>query len=141
MCFWGILVWALIGCGPQTIFVRPGLDTPAQHVSNGYLLLEQEKWEDACREFERAKDLDPSYTEAFVGLALAVGSKGDIEDGYKLLDHARRVAASPEEQLRIQNAYERLHRMGGDSLNRHLESPLVLRREEALPSGSKPLES
>lgn len=108
---WVIIVLAVIGCGPETIFVRPGLDTPAQHVSNGNQLLELKKWDDARREFQRAKDLDPQYTEAFVGLAVAYGGKGDIKDGLKLLDDARKLAAGPEERDKIQKAYERLHSM------------------------------
>jgi Flp pilus assembly protein TadD len=109
--FWVIVMLAVIGCGPQTIFVRPGLDTPAQHVSNGKQLLELEKWDDACREFQRAKDLDPGNMEAFVGLAIAYGAKGDIQNGLKLLDEARRLAAGPAEQDKIQKAYERLRLM------------------------------
>jgi tetratricopeptide (TPR) repeat protein len=108
---WVIIMLAVIGCGPQTIFVRPGLDTPAQHVANGNRLLELEKWDDACREFQRAKDLDPQNTEAFVGLAVAYGGKGDIESGLKLLDDARRLAVGPEQQDKIKKAYKRLHAM------------------------------
>ncbi|MGD9248318.1 MAG: tetratricopeptide repeat protein, partial [Desulfobacteraceae bacterium] len=59
-----------IGCGPDTIFVRPGLDTPSQHVANGHQLLEQGKFDAACREFDRAKELDPSYIRAYVGLGV-----------------------------------------------------------------------
>lgn len=108
---WVIIVFALIGCGPHTIFVRPGLDTPAQHVTNGYQLLELEKWDDACREFQRARDLDPNCTEAFVGLAVAYGGKGDLDHGFELLGQARRMAITQAERDKIQQANERLHLM------------------------------
>lgn len=109
--FWLLVVLTLVGCGPRTIFVRPGLDTAAQHVSNGYQLIEMHKWNDACREFQRAKDLDPNYTDAFVGLAIAYGGKGDFENGFKILDAARRIAVGQEELDKIRKADERLHAM------------------------------
>ena len=71
--FWWAIVSLMIGCGPDPIFLRPALDTPAQHLANGNALLDQEKWRDAGREFERAGELDPFFTEAYVGLAIALG--------------------------------------------------------------------
>jgi thioredoxin-like negative regulator of GroEL len=107
----GIIAFIVIGCGPETIFVRPGLDTPALHLSNGHRFLEQEKWEDARREFERAKHLDPFNTEAFIGLAVAYGRQGDVEKGFELLEDARCVAAKEEDLLQIQKAHEQLRRL------------------------------
>ena len=52
---------AIAGCGPDTIFVRPGLDTPAQHVSNGYQLLDRGKVNDACREFIKGPGPGPQF--------------------------------------------------------------------------------
>lgn len=98
----------LFGCGPDTIFVRPGLDTPSQHVTNGHQLLEQGKFEDACREFDRAKELDPNYVSAYVGIGLALGKKGDIEAGMRSLAKARKVADSNRELEEIQQGYEQL---------------------------------
>jgi tetratricopeptide (TPR) repeat protein len=96
------------GCGPDTIFVRPGLDTPAQHVANGHQLLEQGKFEDACREFDRAKELDPNYISAYVGLGLALGKKGDIEAGMRSMAEARKMASSPQDFEVIQKGYDQL---------------------------------
>jgi hypothetical protein len=33
------LALLLGACGPDTIFLRPALDTPAQHVKNGHSLI------------------------------------------------------------------------------------------------------
>jgi tetratricopeptide (TPR) repeat protein len=96
------------GCGPDTIFVRPGLDTPSQHVANGHQLLEQGKFEDACREFDRAKELDPNYVSAYVGLGLALGQKGDIEAGMRSMAEAKKMAGSTQDLEVIQQGYEQL---------------------------------
>ena len=69
------------GCGPQTIWLRPSLDTPSQHVANGNQLLKRGKLSDACREFRRAREIDPNYTMAYIGLGIALGKKGDVENG------------------------------------------------------------
>ena len=113
IAFLGIIVLIIVGCGPDTIFVRPELDTPALHVSNGNRFLEQDKWEDARREFERAKYLDPYCTEAYIGLAIGYGRNGNPEKGFKLLEDARRLAAGDDELRQIQIANEKLRQMSG----------------------------
>jgi len=99
----------LAGCGPDTIFVRPGLDTPAQHVANGYQLLERGKVDDAYREFERAKELEPYCVKAYVGLAVALGKRGDIDGGMKTLAVAERIAGSAQEHEAVQKGYAQLN--------------------------------
>ena len=98
----------VVGCGPDTIFVRPGLDTPSQHVANGHQLLEQGKFEDACREFDRAKELDPNYIRAYVGLGVALGKKGDLEAGFRSMAEAKKMAGSTQDFEMIQQGYEQL---------------------------------
>ena len=79
-----VLFLALIamGCGPDTILVRPGLDTPGQHVANGHKLLQRGKVEDANREFNRARELDPQFFKAYIGLGVVLGLKGDLAAGF-----------------------------------------------------------
>lgn len=108
-----IMALVIIGCGPETIFLRPGLDTPSQHVSNGNHLLERGKLDDACREFYRAKELDPNYVQAYIGLGVALGRKGEMEAGMKALATADELAATPQEDQLVQNGYEQLNRMEG----------------------------
>jgi tetratricopeptide (TPR) repeat protein len=101
----------LLGCGPDTIFVRPGLDTPSQHVANGHQLLERGKIDDACREFVRAKELDPNYIKAYVGLGVALGKKGEIDAGMQTLAIAKEKAGSKRDAEVIQKGYDELNRI------------------------------
>lgn len=107
----------LAGCGPDTIFVRPGLDTPSQHVTNGHQLLERGKIDDAYREFDRARELDPNYVKAYVGLGVTLGKKGDIEAGMENLAIAERMAKSQPEQKAVEEGYARLNRLKRTKLN------------------------
>ena len=100
-----------VGCGPDTIFVRPGLDTPSQHVANGHQLLERGKIEDAYREFDRARELDPNYVKAYVGLGVALGRKGDIDAGMQNLAIAEKMAKSVQEHEAVQEGYARLNQI------------------------------
>ncbi|MEJ2158616.1 MAG: hypothetical protein P8X96_25095 [Desulfobacteraceae bacterium] len=120
----------LAGCGPDTIFVRPGLDTPSLHVANGYRLLERGKVDDAYREFERAKELEPYCVKAYVGLGLTLGKMGDIDAGMKTLATAERIAGSAQEHEAVQDGYAQLNalkRTGQSGIQRdriHPKNPL-----------------
>ncbi len=109
--WWLIVFCLLLGCGPDTIFLRPSLDTPAQHLANGNALLVQEKWKDAGREFERAKELDPFFTEAYVGLAIALGRDGDFETAAHIMNQARQTATSEKQRQAIIEGEAQLHQM------------------------------
>jgi tetratricopeptide (TPR) repeat protein len=100
----GILL--LLACGPDTILVRPGLDTPDHHVSNGNQLLERLKLDAAYQEFQRAIELDPTYTPAHVGLAMVQGRRGDYDGGMKSLKKARKMAQTQEEIHLVKDAYK-----------------------------------
>lgn len=98
-------------CGPDTVFLRPGLDTPAQHVVNGHQLLERGKIDDACREFDRAKELDPDYVKAYVGLGVALGKKGEFEAGMQNLSIAKEKAVSAQDIEVVEQGYEQVIEM------------------------------
>ena len=106
-----LISFFLAGCGPDTIFVRPGLDTPSQHVANGHQLLERGKIDDAYREFVRAKELDPNYVKAYVGLGVALGKKGDIDAGMETMAVAERMAGSAREHEAVQKGYTQLNEL------------------------------
>ena len=73
----GLCVFFLFACAPTTMERNSWLDTPVHHVKNGNTLLKSGKIDDALREFNRAKELDPNYSSAYVGLSLVYGLKGD----------------------------------------------------------------
>lgn len=106
-----LLGFIMFGCGPDTIFLRPGLDTPSVHVANGNNLLERGKVDDAYREFQRAKALDPSYTRAYIGLGIVLGQKGRIDDGLKTMDMASEMADNDKDRTAVEQGYLRLHEL------------------------------
>lgn len=95
-------------CGPDTIFLRPALDTPAQHVKNGHSLLSFGKIEAANAEFLRATALDGNYVPAYVGIALVQGRQGNIDEGFKTLDWTKGLITTPEEEEAVNQGYEKL---------------------------------
>jgi hypothetical protein len=115
MKFSGILLTVLIGiafmiqaCGPETILLRPSLDTPAHHVENGYKLMAYGKIDAAVQEFLRAKELNATYAPAFVGLGIAYGMKGQLAEGRACMKEAQNLARNAEERKEVEMGYERL---------------------------------
>ena len=62
-----VCLLTLVSCGPETILLRPNLDSPSQHVDNGYKLMAYGKTDAAVREFKRSIELDAEYAPAYVG--------------------------------------------------------------------------
>jgi len=109
---WLVFFWVLlVACGPDTIFLRPALDTPAQHVSNGHSLLTRGKIDAANAEFVRAKNLDNSYAPAYVGLALVQGHRGNLDGGFETLEKARGIVATPDEAKAVDRGFDLLEEM------------------------------
>ena len=100
-------------CGPDTIFLRPGLDTPVQHVANGNLLLKQNKLEAAFREFSRARMLEPNFAPAHVGLGKIWGLRGDFEKGRVAMDKAEAVARGESERQAVSEGRAFLDELAG----------------------------
>lgn len=102
----------LLGCGPDTIFVRPGLDTPSQHVANGQQFLKRGKIDDAGREFLRAEELlAPQFVKVYIGMGLVQGHKGDFEAGFKAMAKAKEIARSPRDLEAVQKGIDRINEM------------------------------
>jgi hypothetical protein len=115
---WLVLSLVLIvACGPDTIFLRPALDTPEQHVKNGHSLLMRGKIDAANAEFVRAKSLDDGYALAYVGLALVQGHRGDLDGGFETLDKARSIAATPDEAKAVDRGFDQLEGMRSTAQN------------------------
>jgi hypothetical protein len=100
-------------CGPDTIFLRPALDTPDQHVANGNLLLKQNKLEAAFREFSRARMLEPNFAPAHVGLGKIWGLRGDFEKGRAAMDKAEAVARGESERHAVSEGRAFLDQLAG----------------------------
>ena len=79
---------SLYACAPVIYAPKAPLDTPARHVENGIRFLNYGKIEDAFREFNRAKSLDPSYASAYVGIGFCYGLMGDYEKGLRIMEEA-----------------------------------------------------
>jgi Flp pilus assembly protein TadD len=99
----------LAACGPDTILVRPGLDTPSLHIANGRKFLERGKYSDAYREFQRARELDPKNISAHVGLGLACGYNGEFDAGLNHLAAAESLAVSSEDRIVLNKAYDQFY--------------------------------
>ncbi len=98
----------LVSCGPETILLRPSLDSPSQHVDNGYKLMAYGKTEAALREFNRSIELDETYAPAYVGLGIVFGMQGNLDQGRALMEKARTLARSEEQSKEVEMGFERL---------------------------------
>jgi tetratricopeptide (TPR) repeat protein len=97
-----------ISCGPETILLRPNIDTPAHHIENGYKLMAYGKLDAAIQEFTRAKELNASYVPAYVGLGIAYGMKGNLNKGRALMNQAQNLAKNEDERKEVEMGYEGL---------------------------------
>jgi hypothetical protein len=114
---WILSLVLLVACGPDTIFLRPALDTPDQHVKNGHNLLTRGKIDAAYAEFVRAKTLDDGFAPAYVGLALVQGHRGDIDGGFETLDKARGIASTLDEAKSVEQGFKMLEEMRSSARN------------------------
>lgn len=103
-----ISLFSILACGPETIFIRQGLDTPSHHVDNGYKLMAYGKQEAALREFDRAKELDPNYAPAYVGIGIVYGMQGDLEKGRSYMTQAEKLAQNEDQRQEVKMGFERL---------------------------------
>jgi len=98
-----------VSCGPKTIYLKKGFDTPSHHVDNGYKLMGLGKLYAAQSEFERARELDDRYAPAYVGLGIAHGMQGNLEKGRAIMETARTLAADEEQRKEVELGFERLY--------------------------------
>lgn len=109
-----LLVFLLLllgACGSKTIFLRPALDTPAQHVENGRNLLSRGKLDAAHNEFLRAKSLADDYAPAYVGIALVQGHRGEVDEGFETLIQAKQLAVTQDDINAVNLGYTQLWEM------------------------------
>lgn len=109
--FSACLLVTMLGCGPDNIFIRQGLDTPSHHVSNGNQFMGSHKFDAAQDEFDRALELDPNYAPAYVGLGLVAGHQGEPEKGMELMEKAQRLAQDDEQRQQVETGFKVLQEM------------------------------
>jgi tetratricopeptide (TPR) repeat protein len=103
LIFSGMLL--LTACGPETIFLKGGFDTPDHHVANGNKLLDNGKYDAALSEFMRAKEqMDKKYAPVYIGIGLARANKGQFTEAYATLEAARMFTHDPEDIEKIEQA-------------------------------------
>lgn len=108
----------LFSCGPKPMAPKAELDTPEHHVANGNKFLKSGKIDDAFKEFNRAKDLDPKHSPAYLGLGLVYGFRDDFENGFKTLKTAKKYAKGKEEEIAVNVGNMRLYIMGKDKVDK-----------------------
>lgn len=117
------IVFPLAGCVQQHITLQSFLDTPKHHVSNGFKFLDYGHIDDAEREFKSALRLDKSFAQAYCGLALVAGTRGDFSHAFDSMETAKRYAKTPVDKARVAVAEMRLYTMErGKGWLRHVRS-------------------
>lgn len=114
-----VFVVFLMGCGPKAMPPKAALDTPQHHVANGNKLFIAGKIDPAFREYTRARDLDPEYSPAHVGLGLCYGSQDSFDAGINSLKTGQRYARTKDEKFEVEVSFIRLYSTGKDKINRN----------------------
>jgi tetratricopeptide (TPR) repeat protein len=108
----------MTACGPETIILKSGLDTPSHHVANGDTLLKSGKLTPAYQEYLRAQELEPNYAPALVGLGIIYGHRGELEKAREMMERARSVARGDDERQAVSEGFEFL-----ETLSREQPAP------------------
>jgi len=114
----GVWVLFLFACGPKAVKPESALDTPLHHVTNGHTLLNSGKIDSAFREFNRAKELDPKYAPAYIGLGLVYAYTEDYKNGLENMKLAKKFAETDEEKTDVNVGYIRLYQMGREKIDK-----------------------
>ena len=99
----------LMGCGAKGIKPESPMDTPEHHNIVGMSLFEKGEFHNALREFNRAKDLDPKYAPAYVGIGLTMAEMNRFDDAFSAMKKARRLASSKSDKILTYSGMIRLY--------------------------------
>ncbi len=116
---WLTAIFFVQGCAPK---VRPPeslLDTPEHHVQSGMRLLRLGRHDDAMREFELAKRLDPEFSGAYVGSGLVFGKMGNFKHGIEDMRKAIDLTKTKEEKVNANVGLTRLYLLGKESADKN----------------------
>ena len=107
----------ILACAPKARPPEAVLDTPEHHVTSGNKFLDAKKTDDALREFNLAKSLDPEFSPAYAGIALVYACKGDFEKSLDNIDDAIDYAETDEHKLCANIAKIRIYTMGNKKIS------------------------
>ena len=113
-----VLICLLAACGLKAEAPKVKLDTPQHHVKNGNKLLQNGKIDAAFYEFTRAKELDPEYAPAYMGIGLVEAYRGDFANGLKTMKTARKYARDDEQKRSVSVGYMRVYILGGEKIDK-----------------------
>jgi len=112
------LICLLAACGPKAEAPKAKLDTPQHHVKNGNKLLDNGKIDAAFYEFNRAKELDPEYAPAYIGLGLVAAYRADFAGGLKTMKVARKYSRDDEQNRSVSVGFMRVYILGGEKIDK-----------------------
>ena len=113
-----VLLLFTFACGPKARKQEAVYDNPAHHVSNGNKMLKMGKIDDALKEFNLAKELDPKFAPAYVGIGIVYGLKNDFKNGLKTMDKAESYAENDDQEFAVNIGYMRLYTMGNEKVHK-----------------------
>ncbi len=93
------------------------IDTPKYHVKTGNKMLDFYKIDSALREFDRAIELDPKYSPAYIGRGLAYAHQGQFNSGLDTLGQADKFARGKDQEVAAMVGYMRFYTIGGEKFS------------------------
>ncbi len=112
-----MLLFVFYACRPAVRAPEAELDTPEHHVMNGMKLLKKGKIDDAFRDFNLAKELDPKFSGAYVGLGLVWGHREDFKKAMKNMKRAKKYADTKAEEANAHIGSMRLYTLGKNKID------------------------
>ncbi len=106
-------------CAPKPMAPKAELDTPEHHVTNGNKLLKAEKLDAAFHEFNRAKELNPKFSPAYVGLGLVDGFNNNFKNSFNNMKEARKYARGDEQKIAVTVGFMRVYIMGKENADKN----------------------
>ena len=96
-----LALFLVVSCAKEPQIRKPvgAMDTPSHHVLTGLRLLEQDRYDDAQREFNLAIELDPKFSRAYSGLGITHAMKGDFKAAYAQMEKAEDYMKENQEKL------------------------------------------
>lgn len=112
-----ICIFLTFACGPKAQKSQSILDTPEHHLSNGNKLLRVGKLDAALKEFTRAKELNPKFSPAYVGLGVVSSEKRKFEDAISLMKKAEDLAEGKKQEVSVLVGFMRVYVNGAKKID------------------------